>query len=74
MRVNAEKDWKLVKEVTLDGKRLDDCVEADTEEGWARCIAHDEAGEIRIENDDYVWETLHGKVEITWHEGAAPNL
>ncbi len=64
--VGVSLNWHFF-EIFLDGEFLPDCVEADSHEGWARCLVRDAEGHYIVEPGHmqvYQTEVRRGRVEF----------
>lgn len=66
MRLNAVKDPEArLYQVYLNGKKLQNCFEADDVEGYALCYDYTEDGRIKTgDNDKLLYITHRGDVEL----------
>lgn len=72
MRANVNITGCHAADVLLDGEKLSHCIEADEDEGWARCMVRNEAGQPIFDPDDehgdgVRTELRHGKVEVVFN-------
>lgn len=56
--------------VYLDGEELTRCVEADEDEGWARCTVQKDDGHILVEMGEPVEEIKRGAVRVEFDDPA----
>lgn len=64
MRINRDVAGAHHANVILDSEKTTTCVEADEEEGWARCYVTKPDGHILIEGDEPVYEIRRGEVRV----------
>lgn len=66
MKYTVDNTIKVGKpvDVFLDGEQQTGCIEADDEQGYIIRNKRDENGNLIIEGDEFVRETIHGTVEV----------